>query len=144
MAKYQHAYIIPDGAQIKGGVLYDRWGNFSYFADTAALVDKTQTATDVATPVTGFEREKFMRSNGKVQVSATTRYYTTGLRQQKGAIPGVPITLKSGVEKRAFMYDGNLSGLVIWLKDNALVDIDMFGPRGTPYDPIPAFGPGPG
>ena len=46
MAKYQHAYVIPDGAKIKGGTLYDRWGNLAYFADVTALVDKAQTAED--------------------------------------------------------------------------------------------------
>ena len=137
MAKYKHAYIIPDGSKIKGGVLYDRWGNLTYFADVSGLEDLTQTAADKETAVKSHSREKFMRSKGKVSVKETTRYYSTGLRQSKGAIPGSRLTLSSGSEKRDFMYDGNISGFVAWLRSKAKVNIDMFGSRGTPYDPIP-------
>ena len=138
MAKYQHAYVIPDGAKIKGGILYDRWSNLSYFADVTGLDDKAQTAADKETEVTGYSRPKFMRSKGKVSVKTTTRYYSVGLRQTKGALPGFTITLADNTEKRQFQYDGNMSGLVAWLKTKAQVDIDMFGPTGTPYDTIPA------
>ena len=138
MAKYQHAYVIPDGAKIKGGILYDRWGNLTYFADVAGLEDKTQEGVDKETSVTSHSRPKFMRSKGKVSVKATTKYYSVGLRQTKGALPGFTLTLSDGTEKRQFQYDGNISGFVAWLKGKAKVDIDMFGPTGTPYDPIPA------
>ena len=137
MAKYQHAYVIPDGAKIKGGNLYDRWGNLSYFADVSGLEDKALTAEDKETIVTGHQRRRFMNADGKSSVTSTTRYWTSGLRQTKGALPGVNLTLESGDELRTFTYDGNISGFVAWLKDNAKVDINMFGPSGTPYDPIP-------
>ena len=68
------------------------------------------------------------------------RFYSIGLRQTKGALPGFNITLKDDVEMRVFTYDGNMSGLVAWLKTKASVDIELFGPTGTPYDPIPAVG----
>lgn len=138
MAKYKHAYVIPDGAKIKGGILYDRWGNLTYFADVSALEDKTQEGVDKETAVTSHSRPKFMRSKGKVSVKATTRYYSVGIRQTKGALPGFNLTLWDGIEKRDFTYDGNISGFVAWLKDTAKVDVQIFGPTGTPYDPIPA------
>lgn len=138
MAKYAHAFVIPDGAKIKGGTLYDRWGNLTYFADVSALEDLANTAADKETAVKAHSRPKFMNSKGKVSVSTTTRYYSVGLRQSKGALPGFNLTLSDGTEKRTFTYDGNISGFVAWLKDKAKVDIDMFGPTGTPYDPIPA------
>jgi hypothetical protein len=138
MAKYKHAYVIPDGAKIKGGTLYDRWGNLTHFADVAALEDLANTAADKETAVQKHSRPKFMNSKGKVSVSATTRYYSVGLRQSKGALPGFNLTLSDGTELRTFTYDGNISGFVAWLKTKAKVDIDMFGPTGTPYDPIPA------
>ena len=60
MAKYAHAYVIPDGAKIKGGVLYDRWDNFKYFADVTGLDDKAATKADKETPVKAHSRSRFM------------------------------------------------------------------------------------
>ncbi len=140
MAKYQHAYIIPDGAKIKGGTLYDRWGNFAYFADVTSLNDKAQTGADKESPVRAHSRPRFMNSKGQSSVSASTRNYSVGLRQSKGALPGFNITLADDQESRVFTYDGSMSGLVAWLKTKALVTIELYGPTGTPYDPIPVAG----
>lgn len=138
MAKYQHAYVIPDGEKIPGGVLYDRWGNLSYFAEVDSLVDKAQTATDKESPVRAHSRSRFMNSKGESSVPQQTRFYSVGLRQTKGALPGFNITLSDGTESRVFTYDGSMSGLVAWLKTTAKVDIDLYGKKGTPYDPIKA------
>lgn len=137
MAKYQHAYVIPDGLKIKGGILYDRWSNFAYFADVTSLSDKALEAVDKETPVKQFNKSRFMNSKGKISVSPTTRYYSTGLRQSKGALPGFTITLADDDQRRQFTYDGNISGFVVWLKQNALVNIDLFTKTGTPYMQIP-------
>ena len=138
MAKYAHAYVIPAGAKIGGGTLYDRWGNLAYFADVTALEDKAQTAADKESQVTSHSRSRYMNSKGSSSVPLHTRNYSVGLRQTKGALPGFNITLKDENETRTFTYDGSMSGLVAWLKTKALVDIELFGPSGTPYDPIPA------
>ena len=142
MAKYQHAYVIPDGAKIKGGILYDKFGNLSFFADVDALEDKTQSAKDFEIPVKQSSVQYYMRSKAKFTRSATTAYGSKGLQQMKGAIPGHTMTFVSGDKKRQFQYNGNDSGLVAWLKDNAKVEISLYGPSGTPYDPIPAAGGG--
>ena len=142
MAKYQHAYVIPDGEKIKGGTLYDRWGNLAYFADVEALVDKAQTAADKESSVKAHSRARFMNSKGESSVPQHDRFYSTGLRQTKGALPGFNITLADNTESRVFTYDGSMSGLVAWLKTTALVDIDLYGPTGTPYDPIKAVSQG--
>ena len=138
MAKYQHAYVIPDGAKIKGGTLYDRWGNLAYFADVTALVDKAQTAEDRESTVQPHSRARFMNSKGQSSIPSQTRHYSVGLRQTKGALPGFNVTLADDTEKRTFTYDGSMSGLVAWLKTTALVDISLYGPTNTPYDPIKA------
>lgn len=142
MAKYEHAYVIPDGDKIKGGVLYDRWGNFEYFADVAALTDKAKTAADKETAVKSHSRARFMNSKGESSVPASTRNYSVGLRQTKGALPGFNITMADDKETRTFTYDGSMSGLVAWLKTKAKVDINLYGPSGTPYDPIKTAGGG--
>ena len=142
MAKYKHAYVIPDGAKIKGGVLYDRWGNFSYFADVEALTDKANTAADKESTVKAHSRARFMNSKGESSIPQSTRNYSVGLRQTKGALPGFNITLSDDKESRVFTYDGSMSGLVAWLKTKAKVDIEMYGSTGTPYDPIPAASQG--
>lgn len=142
MAKYTNAYVIPDGDKIKGGTLYDRWGNLAYFADVTALEDKANTAADKESTVRTHSKVRFMNSKGTSSVPQHQRSFSTGLRQSKGALPGFNITLSDNVESRVFTYDGNLSGLVAWLKTKALVNIQMYGPSGTPYDPIPAAAAG--
>ena len=135
---YQNIYVIPDQGAMGGGNLYDKFGNLSYFADVESLVNLTKTGVDLSVSVSSYSRGRFMRDPSKSSVKATTRYLSSGLRQTKGAIPGYTITLESGDEKRQFQYTGTMSGLVAWLKDTAKVDINLYGPTGTPYDPIPA------
>jgi|TARA_B100001059_G_C17830899_1_gene584657 hypothetical protein len=140
---YQHIYVIPDQGNLKGGDLYDKFGNLAFFADVTALVDKTQTGYDLVVPVKASTRGRFMRDPAPYTVAANTRYVSMNIRQTKGGIPGVTITLVSpgiggGIERRQFGYTGSLSGLYAWLKTTANITINMFGPTGTPYDPIAA------
>lgn len=123
---------------MKGGDLYDKFGNLSYFADVAALTDKTQTGVDKQISRSAHTRDHFMGDPAPSSVVASTVNVSVGLRQSKGATPGVTITLVSGDEKRDFGWTGTMSALVAWLKANAKVDINLFGSKGTPYDPIPA------
>ena len=140
---YAHIYEIPDQGNLKGGDLYDKFGNLSFFADVTALVDKTQTGVDLTVPVKAFNRERFMRDPAPYSVSASTRYVSMNIRQSKGGIPGVTITLvgqgaTGPVERRQFGWTGSMSAIAAWLRANSNIAIDMFGPTGTPYDPIPA------
>ena len=134
---YSHIYVIPDEGSAKGGDFYDRYGNLSYFADVSGLTDKTSNGYDVTSSVKAHTRDHFMRDPAPSNVAATSRFSSFGIRQIKGAVPGETVTLISGTEKRQFQYTGTMSGLVAWLKDNALVVINLVGPSGTPYDPIP-------
>lgn len=138
MAKYTNAYVIPAVGPVPGGVLYDKYGNFSYFADVSSLVDKTQTPTDLVISRSGAQVEYYMRSKGKFSRAGGDAYRTVGIQLTKGAIPGVTVRLVSGAETRQFQYEGNLSSLYNWIKNNANVDVDMYGPSGTPYVEIPA------
>lgn len=140
---YSHIYEIPDQGTLKGGDLYDKFGNLSFFADVTALVDKTQTGVDLTVPVKAFSRERFMRDPAPYSVSASTRYVSMNIRQSKGGIPGVTITLvgqgaTGPVERRQFGWTGSMSAIAAWLRANSNIVINMFGPTGTPYDPIPA------
>ena len=140
MAKYAHAFVIPDGAKIPGGVLYDKYGNLEFFADVAALEDKANDPSDYEREVRNHEKSYYMGSIAKYGVKLHTAYGSQGIQLIKGATPGVPITLQSGDEKRDFMYSGNQSGLYAWLKDKAKVVITMYGSKGTPYQDIPVAG----
>ena len=142
MAKYAHAFVIPDGAKIKGGILYDKYGNLEFFADVAGLTDKANTPADKEMEVRNHEKSYYMNSIAKYGVKLHQAYRSTGIQLIKGATPGVPITLQSGDEKRDFMYSGNQSGLYAWLKDNAKVIITMYGSKGTPYQDIPVASQG--
>lgn len=137
MAKYAHAYVIPDVGPFRGGVLYDKFGNLEYFADVSGLEDLTKTGTDKVIDVKQHDKQYYMRSKGKYSVKSHQAYKSTGVQLLKGAIPGHTLTLVSGDEKRQFQYDGNDSKFYSWLKDNSKVVIDMYGPSGTPYVQIP-------
>lgn len=140
---YSNIYVIPDQGNLKGGDLYDRFGNLQFFADVTALVDKTQTGVDLEVSVSASTRGRFMRDPDPYDVASNTRYVSMNIRQTKGGIPGVTITLVGQnvggpIERRQFGYTGGLSALYAWLKTTANIDINMFGPTGTPYDPIAA------
>jgi len=135
-------YVIPDSSNIKGGDLYDKFGNFGYFADVTALEDKTTTGEDKVSTVKTYSRNSFMRDPAPSSVDSHQRYFSTGLRRSKGGYPGFDITLSDGIETRDFTYTGTMSALVAWLKTKAKVDINMFGPTGTPYKTIPAASQG--
>ena len=136
--KAANIFVIPDSSNIKGGDLYDKYGNLTYFADVSGLADKTQTGADISPSVSAHSRMSFMRDPAPSSVSAYTRYLSTGLRQSKGGFPGVTITLSDGTETRDFSYTGTMSGFVAWLKTTAKVEVTLYGPKGTPYDAIPA------
>ena len=52
------------------------------------------------------------------------------------ANPGLP-----GEETRQFQFTGTMSALYAWLTTTAKMQVQIFGPTGTPYDPIPAATP---
>ena len=133
MAKYANAYVIPAQGSLPGGVLYDKFGNFSYFADVSGLTDKAKEAETKAIPVSASSVSYYMRSKAKFQRKATTANKTVGAQLVKGAIPGHTITLQDADEKRQFQYDGNDSGLYAFLGSKQKVTLTMYGPSGTPY-----------
>jgi hypothetical protein len=123
---------------MKGGKLYDKYSNLAWFADVQALEDKTQTGVDLEVNVTSYARGRFMRDPAPSTIAPQKRNVSMGIRQSKGAVPGYTITLDDGVERRQFQYTGGMSGLYAWLKTTATQPVDLYGPTGTPYDPIPA------
>lgn len=142
MAKYTHAYVIPAVGPFPGGVLYDKYDNFKWFAKAEGLEDLTKSGSDKVIDVRNHERQHYMRSKAKIGVKLHKAYKSVGVQLSKGAIPGHTITLVSGDEKRQFQYDGNDSQLYAWLGDNSKVVIDMYGPKGTPYVQLPVSGGG--
>lgn len=142
MAKFQHAYVIPAQGDLAGGILYDRWDNFSWFADVSGLDDIASLAIDRTSTVKSHSRVRFMNSKGKISVPGHSRNFTSGITGTRGALPGHTITLQAtsdlgAVEKRDFTYDGGMSGLVKFLKAKASKDLDLWGKGGSVYDPIP-------
>jgi len=139
---YTNIYVIPDQSNYKGGDLYDRYGNLEYFADVAALEDKTLGGSDMEIPVKEHSRKPYMQAKATISIPAQTRYTVAGVRQTKGGIPGVTVTLADDTEKRQFQYTGTMSALYTWLETTAKVDCFLYGPTGTPYDQILAAGQG--
>jgi len=144
--KATHIWVIPDQGSMRGGEVYDRWGNLTFFADTAGLDDKTTTGVDKAVTVKAHTASRFMRDPAPYSVAASgyTRSYGNG--QRKGAFPGVTITLVSdaglpGEEKRDLTITCTMSAFVAWLKTTAKMYVDVYGPSGSLSASVPAAAP---
>lgn len=136
--KVTSIWEIPDTGTYKGGKLYDKFGNFDYFADTSSLADETAGGTDVTYSVKQHTRYPYMRAKAGTTIPSSARKVMMGVRLTKGALPGYTVTLESDVEKRDFQYTGTMSCLYAWLTDNAKVATTLYGPSGTPYEEVPA------
>lgn len=141
-----HEWIIPDQNLMRGGVLYDRWGNLTYFADTSGLTDRTATAVEKAVAVKSSSAVRWMRDPAPYSRQATgyTRSYGGG--RNKGALPGYTVTFVSDVgtvaeEVRKFQYTGTLSALVAWLKTTAKMLVEVRGPSGNLNAEVPGVAP---
>lgn len=141
-----HIWEIPDQLQMRGGDFYDMWGNLTYFADTAALTDKTVSGVDKAVNVKAHTASRFMRDPAPYQVGATAYTRSYGNGRNKGALPGYTVTFVSdaglpGEETRQFQYTGTLSALVAWLKTTAKMQVAVYGPSGSLNALVPAATP---
>ena len=134
---YAHIYIIPDSGNMKGGELWDRYGNLEYFVDVTGLTDKTVAGgTDIEMEIPAHKRKPYLNAKALISVPAHKRYASVGINQPKGAKPGYTVTFSDSVEKRQFQYTGTLSGLYAYCKANAAVNLTIYGPTGAPKDPI--------
>ena len=135
-------YTIPDAESngVKGGKLYDVWGNFDQFADVSGLETDTSDNVEMSVDIGGHKRERFMRDPAPANISAKTLKYVRGIQKSKGGLPGYSITLQatiSGkVETRQFTFDGSQTGLYLFMQDKCLQDTLMWGKTGNPYEPI--------
>ena len=134
---YTKIWEINDGGVYGEGKIFDRWDNLKFFVKTDGLTDLTKTGKDVVSTVKAHSRPAYMGAKSKSSVQSHSRYSMQGVRQTKGAIPGYTVTLVGGDEKRQFQFTGNMSALVQYVKDNAKIEVTIYGKRGTPYDPIP-------
>ena len=144
--KTTHIWQIPDQLTMRGGDLYDRWGNLTFFADTATLVDKAANPEDKNVNVKAHTASRFMRDPAPYQVSATAYQRSYFGTPGKGALPGYTVVFVSdaglpGEETRSFQYTGTLSALVAWMKDNAKMLVDVYGPTGKLTASVPAATP---
>ena len=134
---YSHIYVIPDAGNMKGGELWDRYGNLEYFVDVSGLADKTtEGGQDIEMDVAAHKRKPYLNAKALISVPAHKRYASVGINQPKGAKPGYTVTFSDSVEKRQFQYTGTLSALYAFCKANAAVNLTIYGPTGAPKDPI--------
>lgn len=141
-----HIWEIPDQLQMRGGDLYDTHANLTYFADTTTLTDKANNPVDKQVAVKSHTRSRFMGDVAPFSVNATAYTRSYGMGRKKGALPGYTVVFVSdaglpGEEKRQFQYTGTLSALVSWLKDEAKMLVDVYGPSGALTASVPAATP---
>jgi len=143
--KADKIWVIPDQGTMRGGDLYDRFGNLEFFADVTALTEKTSSSTDVQIDRKALSRSAFMRDPAPTSVPATSYTRSIGLYGSKGGYPGRAVVFVSdaglpGEERRQFSWTGTMSALVAWLKTTANMAIDIYV-DGTPYFTVPAATP---
>lgn len=141
-----HIWEIPDQGGMRGGDLYDTFGNLEYFADTTGLTDKTANPVDKAVNVKAHSRSRFMNDVAPFSVNATAYTRSYGIGQKKGALPGYTVVFISdaglpGEEIRQFQYTGTLSALNAWLGGTAKMLVDVYGPSGSLSMKVPAATP---
>jgi hypothetical protein len=144
--KVAHIWEIPDQLSMRGGDLYDTYGNLTFFADTTTLTDKVSNGVDKAVTVKAHTASRFMRDPAPYSVNATAYTRSYGNGRNKGALPGYEVVFVSdaglpGEERRSFQYTGTLSALVAWLKDEAKLLVDVYGPSGSLTATVPAATP---
>ena len=144
MAKATNIYVLPtQNTKYQGGKIYDKFGNLKWFADVEALEDVAATGgTDSEFERAAHKRLPYLNSQVEISVPKTTVNVVTGVNQSKGALPGYTFTLEAEDEKRDFTTTASVSAVYSWLKTTAKKEITMYGPSGTPKDPIPAVGNG--
>ncbi|MAR14035.1 MAG: hypothetical protein CL681_29175, partial [Blastopirellula sp.] len=64
--KVTNIYVIPDTGTYKGGKLFDRWGNLSYFADVTGLEESDGDDADSTYSVKAHTRLPYMRAKGSM------------------------------------------------------------------------------
>jgi hypothetical protein len=141
-----HIWEIPDASSMRGGDLYDAFGNLDYFADTTGLTDKTNNPQDKQVNVKSHTRSRYMGDVAPFSVNATAYTRSYGLGQKKGALPGYTIVFVSDAglpaeEKRQFQYTGTLSALNAWLGGTAKMLVDVYGPSGSLSMSVPGATP---
>lgn len=135
--KVEKIYVIPDQNVLRGGDLYDRWGNFDFFADVTALQEKTSTLVEKSYSVPSHERGRFMRDPNPSTVSSTQATRVFFGMPGKGALPGKTFTFVAyeddgtTLQKRDFTFTGSTSALVGWLTTASERVIDVYGERGN-------------
>lgn len=135
--KVAKIYEIPDQGNLRGGLLYDRWGNFDFFADVTGLTEKTAQSVEKSVNVPSHERGSFMRDPNPSTVSAHSyeRFYF-GM-PGKGALPGKTYTFVAfeddgtTLQKRDFTWTGTASALAGFMLLQAERDTDIYGERGN-------------
>lgn len=142
----QHIWEIPDQGAMRGGDLYDVYGNLTHFANTSALVDKTKTPVDKQINVKAHTAVRFMRDPAPYNVAAAVYERSFGIGRNKGALPGYDIMLVSdaglpGQQKRMFQYTGTISALKVWMAAEAKLLVQCYGPRGSLSFSVPAATP---
>lgn len=141
-----YIWEIPDQLGMRGGRLYDVYGNLTYFADTSLLVNVANNPVDKQVTVKAHTAERFMRDPAPYQRSGHVYERTFGMGQAKGAMPGYTVTFVSDAglpneQIRAFQYTGTLSALKAWLGDTAKMLVEVYGPRGGLSMKVPAATP---
>ena len=134
MSAQKHTY--GDGP----GAIYGETANINYFLKTALVPDSADGVQNKTAAVKAHTRRKYVGDSTPANVSASSREYLFDPgRRNGGAIPGNPMILDDGVERRQFHYTGNFVDLHAFLVGDAKMALTLYS-QSAAYEIAAASG----
>lgn len=130
-----------------GLVIFDKFDNLKFFADTASLTEASASVSAKNATVKGSTVHFYMNSKATHTRAATVKEFIVDPGRRKGAaLPGWNFVLGAdlgvpGEEIREFTAKGTIMDLHTFLTGAAKMAITLWGPTGARYSTIPGNTP---
>lgn len=109
------------------GAIYGEPANINYFLKTALVPDSVDGVVNAQSDVKAHTRRRYAGDSTPINVSSATREYLVDPGRRNGAaIPGNPMIVDDGVERRQFHYTGNFVDLHAFFVGNAKMALTLY------------------
>ena len=116
------------------GAIYGEPANINYFLNTPLTPDSVDGVTNATSAVKAHTRRRYSGDTTPVNVSASSREYLVDPGRRNGAaIPGNPMIVDDGVERRQFHYTGNFVDLHAFFVGQAKMALTLYS-QSAAYD----------
>ena len=109
------------------GAIYGEPANINYFLKTALTPDSEGSVVNAQTTVKQHTRRKYVGDSTPSNVSSATREYLVDPGRRNGAaVPGNPMIVDDGVERRQFHYTGDFVDLHAFFVGEAKMALTLY------------------